>query len=101
MEKEHRLAVGAELRLAVAEYARALPSEAVARRDDVVDLVADVVDAALGVALQELGDRGILAEGLEQLDLGIRQRDEDRGDAVRRLRLGSPDGRARPVPIAP
>src|SRR3954466_16165047 len=44
---------------------------------DVVDLVADVVDAALRAALEEARDRRALAEGLEELDLGVRQRDED------------------------
>ena len=57
MKEQHGLAVGADLGLAVAEHPRALRLEPVARRDDVVDLVADMVDAAVGVALEELGDR--------------------------------------------
>ena len=57
VQEQHRLAVGADLRLAVAEHARALGLEPVARRDDVVDLVADVVNAAVGIALEKFRDR--------------------------------------------
>ena len=53
----------ADLRAAVAEHARALRREPVARRKDVVDLVAEVVDAAIRVALEKFGDRRILANG--------------------------------------
>src|SRR5262249_17410307 len=76
MEEQHRLAVRAGLRRAVAEHAGALPPEPVARRQDVIDLVAQMVDAAVRVALEESRDRRILAERLEQLDLGVGQRDE-------------------------
>jgi hypothetical protein len=57
VEKQHALAVGADLGLAVAEHARAVGLEPVAHRDDVVDLVADVVDAAVGIAVEEFRDR--------------------------------------------
>src|SRR6185312_10762681 len=40
--------------------------------------------AAIGMALQERRDRRFLAERHQQLDLGIRQRDENGGDAMRR-----------------
>ena len=57
MKEQDRLAVGADLRLPVAEHARALRLELVARRKNVVDLVADMMDAAVGVAVEEFGDR--------------------------------------------
>ena len=46
VQEQHRLAVGADLRLAVAEHPRAC-AQSVARRLDVGDLVADVVNAAV------------------------------------------------------
>src|ERR1051326_8189794 len=45
-----------------------------------------MVDTAVRIALEELRDRRILPERLEQLDLGVRQRDEHGGDAVLGLR---------------
>jgi len=57
MQEQHRLAMGTHLGLAVAQHAGAFSLEAVARRDNVVDFVADVVDAAVRVALQEFRDR--------------------------------------------
>ncbi len=82
MQEQHRLAVGADLRLALAEHARALRHEPVARFPDVGHLVAEMVDAAIGVALEEGGDRRLVAEHAEQLDLGVGQLDEDRGHAM-------------------
>src|SRR5262249_44300857 len=57
MQEQHGLAVRAGPRLAVAEHARALRLERVARGADVVDLGADVMDAAVGIALEEFRDR--------------------------------------------
>ena len=88
VQEKDRLAVGAGFRLAVAEHARAGRLEAIARGDDVVDLVADMVHAAGGVAREELRDRRGRAQRMQQLDLGVRQGDEDSGDAV----LGQIDG---------
>jgi hypothetical protein len=45
--------VGADLRLAVAQHPGALGLQLVPRRDDVIHLIADVVDAAARIALQE------------------------------------------------
>ena len=50
MQKQHRLAMRADLRLAVAEHARALRLQGVAGGADVGHLVADVVDAAVGIS---------------------------------------------------
>ncbi len=57
MEKQHRLAVGADFGLTIAEHARALSDQPVARGDDIRHIVADVMDAAVGVALDEFCDR--------------------------------------------
>src|SRR5689334_680994 len=45
VQEQHRLAMGADLRLAIAQHARAFGLQVVARGDDIVDLVADMVDA--------------------------------------------------------
>src|SRR5208283_833834 len=69
MQEQHRLAMRADLRLAVAEHARALGLQLVARGDDVLDLVAEVMNATRGILLDETRDRGFVAIGLEELDL--------------------------------
>ncbi len=73
MQEQHRLAVRADLGVAVAEHARAFGFQLVAGAKNIVDLVADVMDAAVRIAFEEFGDRRVLAERLEQLDLGVRQ----------------------------
>ena len=87
MQEQHRLAVRADLRLAVAEHARAGGLQLVARGEDVVDLVADMMHAAGRVLLEEGGDRRALAERLQQLDLGVAAVDEHDRDAMLRQRL--------------
>src|SRR6185503_3774904 len=72
--------------ISVAEHTRALGPHLVAVGENIVDLVADVVNAAVGIAFEKLRDWGILAERYEQLDLGIPQRDKNRVHAVIRLR---------------
>src|SRR5689334_7891071 len=76
MEEQDRLAMGAEARLAIPQDPRPLPGQPVARGADVGDLVADMVDAAAGIAGEESGDRRRLAERMDELDLGIGQLDE-------------------------
>ena len=78
--------VRADLRFAVAEHARALRLQLVARGDDVADLEAHVVHAAGGVLLQERRDRALVAERVQQLHFRIGQFDEDDRYAVQRLR---------------
>src|SRR3546814_3095430 len=86
MQEEDGLVMRAYSGLAGPEDPRPRPDQMVARRENVVDFVAEMVDAAGRAALQESGDRGRVAERFEQLDLGIRQLDEDDGYAVRRQR---------------
>jgi hypothetical protein len=57
MQEQHRLAMRADLWLAIAEHTGSLPFQLVSRGDDVIDLVADVVDAPVGIALEELRNR--------------------------------------------
>src|SRR6185369_811258 len=64
MQEQHRLAVRAYLRLAVAEDARTVALERVARGFDVGYLVADMMDAAVRIFVEEFGDGRILAERL-------------------------------------
>ncbi len=99
MQKQHRLAMRADFRLAVAEHARALCLQGIAGGADVGHLVADVVDAAVGIAFEEFGDRRALAERLQQFDLGVGQRDEHGGDAVVGLLHLGRDFRAQRVAI--
>src|SRR4029453_10206084 len=86
MQEQHRLVMGPDLRLAVAQHARPPGLQAVGCRVDVIDLVADMVDAAARVPLQESLDRRGIAQRLQQLDLGVWKFDEHDRDAVRRLR---------------
>src|SRR5437868_13819251 len=73
VEKQHRLAMGADLRHALAEHARAPAEQLIARRDDIGHVVADVMDTAAGLALDEFVDRRSLAERLDELDRGVGQ----------------------------
>src|SRR5208283_153831 len=94
MQEQHRLAMRADLRLAVAEHARALGFELVARGDDVLDLIAEMMNAARRILLDEARDRGLVAIGFEELDLRVRQLDEDDLDPVLRDDLRLRDLRA-------
>src|SRR5262245_64558482 len=82
MEEQHRPAVRADFRLPIAKHARARSLEAIAGGADILHLVADVMDAPARVPLEECGDRGVLAQRLQEFDLGVRQVDEDHRDAV-------------------
>src|SRR5882762_3722656 len=62
-QEDHRLAVRPDAGLAIAQHAGAGTPEPVAGGEDVLDLEADMVDAARRVALQELADRRALAQG--------------------------------------
>ncbi len=67
----------ADLRLAVAQNAGAARLQPIAGREDVVDLVAQMMNGAARIFGDEAGDRRIFAERLEQFDLGVGQFDED------------------------
>ncbi len=91
VEEEHGLAMRAGLGLTGAENPGTSCDQTVARGDDVSNLVADVVDAAIRVPLQEFRDGGVRAERLQQLDFGVRQGDEYGGNPVLRLLHGLGD----------
>ena len=93
--------MGAELWLAVAEHPRSLGAEAIARRDDVFDLVADMVHAARRIAVEKAAHRRSGTERLEEFNPGIRQFDKNHPDTVPRKRLRLRDLRAKNLPIKP
>jgi hypothetical protein len=78
---------GAEPRLAIAQNARTCGPQSVARGDNVVDLVAEVVHAAGRVLVEKAAHRGIGPERLQELDLRVGQLDKDDRHAMRRQRL--------------
>src|SRR5262245_32299426 len=82
MQEKYGLAVRADLGFAIAEHARTLRFEPVTRGADVVDLITDVVNAAVGIALKKFCNRGRVAQRLKKLDLGVGQGDENRRHAV-------------------
>src|SRR5258706_14988952 len=86
VEEENRLSVRAGLWLSVTQNAGSRGNQAIAGRKDIVDLIADVVNAAVGVPLQKLCDGRIGAQRFEQFDLRIWQRDENCGNAMIGLR---------------
>src|ERR1700750_138056 len=65
VQEQHGLAVGADLRLAVPKHPGTLCLELVTGGADVLDLVADVVDSTIRIALEELRNRGGLSQRLE------------------------------------
>ena len=96
MQEQHRLAVRADLRLAVAEHARALaPSAGRARRGCRRPRSRGDGCRRPGCARGTSAIGESVAERLQQLDLGVRQVDEHDGDAVLGLRHGCRDRRRR------
>src|SRR5215510_15103964 len=69
MDEGDALARDVALRLAAAQHAHAGRAEAALGLRDVVDAETEVVDAALRIALEELGYGRIRARRLDQLDL--------------------------------
>src|SRR5262249_55725132 len=76
VKKQNGFAVRADFRLAVAKNARALRFERVTGGTDVRNFVADVMDAAVGILLEELRDGRFGAEWLQQFNLGVGKRNE-------------------------
>src|SRR5438874_6605309 len=74
-----------DLGLAVAEHARPSACQLVARCLDIRDLIADVVNAAVRTAFEEVLDRGSISKRRDQFDFRIRERYEYCGHAMRRL----------------
>src|SRR3990167_10096921 len=79
VEEDDGLAMRADLRLAGTCDGDALDGHLLAGGADVLDLDADVVDAALRVLRKEAGDGRVLAQGLQQFDLGVAEIDENGG----------------------
>jgi len=99
VEKEHRLVVRAQPRLAIAEHSRAFRPQPIPRFDDVVDLVSRCGAFRPPGALEKGLYRRGRAERLEQLDLGVWQLDKDDGDAMRRQRAWFGDASAEGLPV--
>src|SRR6185312_3109610 len=73
MEEEHRLAMGTDTRLAIAQDPRARGFEAIARRLYIRHLIAEMVHAARRAALEKARDRRVLSQRRQQFDLGVGQ----------------------------
>jgi len=85
VQKQHRLAMRADL--GFAQNPCALGFQMIAGDDDIIHLVADVMNAAWGVLFQEACDgRGFSQRG-QQFNLGIGQGDKHHRDAMRRFVL--------------
>src|SRR5260370_12858374 len=70
VQEQHRLAVGADLRLPVAQDPRAGRLEPLPRGPDVVHLVAQMMHAAVGIAVQEVFDWRSGSQRLAHTHLG-------------------------------
>src|SRR5262249_12783878 len=81
VKKQNWLAVRTDFGLAGAEHASALGQQLIAGREYVFHLIADVMDAAIGIALKEFGNWRGFSERLKQLDFRIWQGYENGGDA--------------------
>jgi hypothetical protein len=79
--------VRTDLRLAIAQNPRTFRLQVVTGCNDVVHLVAHVMNAASRALLKESGNWRPFAERLQQLDLGVGQFDENHRHAVVRLGL--------------
>ena len=87
MQENHRQAVGADARLAVADDRHAVGLHRFDGGVNVPHLVAEMVYPALGIAFQEPGDGGCFAQRVDEFDLAVRQFHEDGGHAVLGQRL--------------
>ncbi len=81
----------ADLRLSCPQNTRSLGLELIARGKNIINLVTNVMDAARRVLVEETLDRRTFSEGVEQLDLGVGQLDEDDGYTVVGLVLWGAD----------
>src|SRR5665213_257947 len=65
VQEHDRLAMRADFRLAVAEHARALALQRVARRQNIRHFVTEMMNAAVRIFFEKLGDRRRFAERLQ------------------------------------
>src|SRR5690606_25880746 len=86
MQEQHGLAMGTDLGFAIAENARSRSLETIAGRNDIVDFIAKMMNATVGIAFEKLGDWRIGAKRLQQFYLRVRENHEYGRDAVLGLR---------------
>src|ERR1041385_9415299 len=86
MQEDHGLAMRADARLARSGNRGALRPQLVPSSVNVFDFIADVVHAAIRILLEEIRDRRIVAQRLEQFDLRVAEIDEYRRHTVIGLR---------------
>src|SRR5580698_452872 len=77
VQKQHRLTMSADFRVSVPEHAPAGSFELVAGGDDILNLIAEVMYAAVRIAIEKLGDRRVRAQRMQEFDFRIGQFDED------------------------
>lgn len=82
MQKQHWLPVGSNLRLTITQYSGPVRQQLVARCNDIIHLVANVVNSARSVLFQKFCNRRIVAERFKQFDLRVGQVDENRADTM-------------------
>ncbi len=82
MQEQNRFAVGTDLGFARSKNPRTGFLKVIARGENVVHLITDVVNAARRVLVQKSLDGAVFAQRIEQFDLGIGQFDEHHGYTV-------------------
>src|SRR5262245_33482857 len=82
MDEGDALTRDVALRPAAAQHAHAGRGEAALGLRDVIDAETEMMDAALGIAFEELGDRRIRARRLDQLDLAAAELDISEAHAL-------------------
>jgi hypothetical protein len=81
-QKKDWLAMCPNCRASITEDARACPFQLLARRKNVGDLEAEMMNRPARIFSQEIGDWGMLAERFDQLDLGVFELDESHCHAM-------------------
>src|SRR3984957_14665730 len=101
VQKQHRLTMSADFRVSVSKHAPARSFELVAGGDDVLNLIAEVMHAAVRIAIEKLGDRRVRAQRMQEFDFRVGQFDEDDGHPMIRLRFRFGNASAECFPIGP
>ena len=99
MQEQDGKPVGANLRLATAQDPGPGRDKMIAGCQNIVNFVADVMDAAARVLGHETEDGGISAKWLQQLDFCVRQQHENHGNAMIRQCLRGRDLGAKSVAV--